>query len=383
MANGESKSSSFLGTFAVVLLAIGALFVVDSFLARTERSESDAEAARLFEEGQHLRQEGRSEDAVHQFQAALSIARGNRDYHIALASALLEAGKLTNAESALSDLLQQNSTDGEVNLLMARVLLKQGRIPEAVSYYHRAIYGQWKQDPAGNRARTRFELVDLLARQNSKEELLAELLPLQEEAPRDLDKQKDTQERIGRLFLAAGSPARAAEVFRDVLQNSGDDPQARAGLAEAEFAQGNYRAAEADYLAAARLKPDDDADRKRAEVSRQVLELDPMQRGIGPAERYRRSAKLLEMALDAVSQCAGSRPPDSQNQASQNQASQELMAAAKKALSRRVNSSAQNDAFEDNLDMAEKLWQMRNKECVQPAPAAYEPLALVLAKVAQ
>jgi hypothetical protein len=89
------------------------------------------------------------------------------------------------------------------------------------------------------------------------------------------------------------------------------------------------------------------------------------------------------MALDAVSQCAGSRPPDSQNQASQNQASQELMAAAKKALSRRVNSSAQNDAFEDNLDMAEKLWQIRNKECVQPAPEAYEPLALVLAKVAQ
>jgi tetratricopeptide (TPR) repeat protein len=378
MATGKSKSSSFLGTFAVVLLAIAALFVVDSFLAKTERSESDAEAARLFQEGQRLRQEGRSEDAVHQFQAALSIARGNRDYHIALAGALSEAGKLINAESSLSDLLQQNSTDGEANLLMARVLVKQGRIPEAVSYYHRAIYGQWKQDAAGNRARTRFELVDLLARQNSKEDLLAELLPLQEEAPHDPDQQKDTQKRIGRLFLAAGSPARAAEVFRDVLQRSGDDPQARVGLAEAEFAQGNYRAAESDYLAAARLKPDDDADRKRAKVSRQVLELDPMQRGIGPAERYRRSAKLLEMALEAAARCGGSAP-----QPSQDQASQELTASAKKALNRHVSPSAQNDAFEDNLDMAEKLWQWRNKECAQPAPEADEPLALVLVKIAQ
>jgi tetratricopeptide (TPR) repeat protein len=221
-------------------------------------------------------------------------------------------------------------------------------------------------------------LVDLLARQNSKEDLLAELLPLQEEAPHDPDQQKDTQKRIGRLFLAAGSPARAAEVFRDVLQRSGDDPQARVGLAEAEFAQGNYRAAESDYLAAARLKPDDDADRKRAKVSRQVLELDPMQRGIGPAERYRRSAKLLEMALEAAARCGGSAP-----QPSQDQASQELTASAKKALNRHVSPSAQNDAFEDNLDMAEKLWQWRNKECAQPAPEADEPLALVLVKIAQ
>jgi tetratricopeptide (TPR) repeat protein len=373
MATGESSSSSFLGTFAVVLLAIAGLFLVDTFLAKTERNESEAEAARLFQEGQHLRQEGRSEDAVHQFQAALSISRGNRDYHIALAGALLEAGKVANAESALSDLLQQNSTDGEANLLMARVLVRQGRIPEGISYYHRATFGQWKQDVAGNRARARFELVDLLARQNSKEELLAELLPLQEEAPQDVE----TQKRIGRLFLAAGSPSRAAEVFRDILRRSQEDAQARAGFAEAEFAEGNYRAAETDYLAAARLKPDEDADRKRADVSRQVLELDPMQRGIGPAERYRRSARLLEMTLAEVTQCTQGIP------ARVDQALQELTNAAKKALNRRVNPSGQSDAFDANLDLAEKLWQMRNKECAQPAPEADEPLGLVLAKVAQ
>ncbi len=252
---------------------------------------------------------------------------------------------------------------------MARVLVRQGRIPEAVSYYHRAIYGQWQQDPGGNRARTRFELADLLARQSSKEELLAELLPLQEEAPNDVD----TQKHIARLFLAAGAPARAAEVFREVLrQHRQDDPEARAGLAEAEFAQGNYRAAETDSLAAARLNPDDDADRKRADLSRRVLELDPTARGLDAPERYRRSVKVLAMTLDDLGQCAVSPP-----------ASQELVDSAKKAAQRRVNPSGQDDAFDDNLDLAEQLWQVRKKECTQPVRESDEPLALVLAKVAQ
>ena len=61
-----------------------------------------------------------------------------------------------------------------------------------------------------NRLRVRFELIDLLAQRNSKEELLAELLPIQDEAPRDLK----TRTQMGRLFLLAGSPARAADIFR-------------------------------------------------------------------------------------------------------------------------------------------------------------------------
>jgi hypothetical protein len=60
---------------------------------------------------------------------------------------------------------------------MGRILVKEGRFPEAISYFRRAIYGHWNEDAAGNRLRVRFELIDLLAQRNSKEELLAELLP--------------------------------------------------------------------------------------------------------------------------------------------------------------------------------------------------------------
>ena len=49
---------------------------------------------------------------------------------------------------------------------------------------------------------------------------------------------------MGRLFLLAGSPARAADVFRGILHDSPANAEAHAGLGEAEFARDNYRAAQ-------------------------------------------------------------------------------------------------------------------------------------------
>ena len=48
------SGAGFVRTLAVVLLAIVALFSIDTFLANTERAESRAEAARDYASGQHL-----------------------------------------------------------------------------------------------------------------------------------------------------------------------------------------------------------------------------------------------------------------------------------------------------------------------------------------
>jgi tetratricopeptide (TPR) repeat protein len=365
----EPVRSSFLGTFTLVLIAIAVLFGIDLFLVRMEQSESRAESARLFRDGQDLMRQGRAAGAARQFQAALSIARGNRDYQIALAQALLASGKLASAEEFVSDLLQRDSTDGSSNLIMARVLVKEGRIPEATSYYHRAIYGRWKDDPARHRQEAGFELVDLLAKQDSKQELLAELLPLQESAPDDVE----TRLRIGNLFLTAGSPARAADVFRLIVRDRPQDAEAHMGLGQAEFAQGNYRSAGADFLAALHLKPADETIRKRLDLTTRVLELDPTQRGLGLANRYRRSLKLLQMTLDEVEQCPEAAHAEDLN---------ELAVSARKAVNQPVSAIRQNEAFETNLDLAEQLWQSAKNKC-EPAVKPPEDLALVLAKIAQ
>jgi len=231
------------------------------------------------------------------------------------------------------------------------------------------VYGRWDTDERASRLRARFELIDLLAGHNSKEDLLAELLPVQDEAPQD----PSARVRMGRLFLLAGSPARAAFVFQSILNDAPANAAARAGLGEAEFAQGNYRAAQRDFGIAVRLAPNDAPARKRLDVSNEVLMLDPTVRGLGSAERFRRSRQLVELAMQATSQCAGlNASPEMQ----------ELMARAASAVKARVSLAREDEVSESMVDTAEQLWQARGKECKAPAEPD-SPLALVLAKIVQ
>jgi len=360
---------SFLGTFGLVFLAIAVLFAADTFLAQTERAESLVGAARLFEQGRVLMQRGENAEAIERIKDAISMERGNRDYRRALGQAQFAAGRTADAEATLTELLRSDSTDGLTNLVMGRVLVKEGRAEEAISYYHRAIFGHWNEDAAGNRLRARFELIDLLAQRNSKEELLAELLQVQDQMPGDLT----TRTRMGKLFLLAGSPARAADVFRGVLHDAPANADASAGLGEAEFARGNYRAAQRDFQAALRLAPDDQTARRRLDLCNELLLLDPTVRGLSPAERFSRSVKLVELTLDETGKCIGGNPsPESRG----------LLDKAGEALKSHGSAARRIEATEQNLDLAEQLWQARKKEC-KAAPDADSPLALVLARLAQ
>jgi len=360
---------SFLGTCILVGLSIAVLFAVDSFLARTERTESRVEAARLFSQGQNFLRQGNSAGAVESIKDAIEIERGNRDYQRTLAEAQLAAGKAADAEATLNALLASDSTDGRANLIMARVQVNQGRFPEAISYFHRAIYGQWPGDAAANRLRARFELIDLLAQRDSKEDLLAELLPVEDQAPRDLN----ARVRMGRLLLQAGSPLRAADVFRGILQEAPANAAAHAGLGNAEFAQSNYLAAQRDYESALRLTPNDLAIRKRLDLCDQLLTLDPTVRGLYPEDRLSRSRKLLELTVDDATQCSGQNPSAEMRV---------LLEEAAKALKHRSSADRQSATAESNLDIAEQMWQFRGKDCTQP-PAKDSPLALVLDRLAR
>ena len=359
----------FLGIFGLILLAIAALFAIDMLLARSERTESAAEAARVFQQGTALMQQSRNGEAIEKFQDAIAIERGNRDYRRSLAQAQFAAGKAADAESTLTELLQQDSTDGPASLIMGRALARQGRFAEAISYFHRAIYGQWTTDAAGNRLRTRFELIDLLAGSDSREELLAELLPVEERAPGDLQ----TRVRIGRLFLRAGAPARAADEFRGALQDAPDSADARSGLGEAEFAQGNYRAAQRDFAAALRLEHGDATARERLDLCNELLALDPTLRGLGPVERSHRSLALLQLTRDETSQCAGPNPSPELK---------ELLDRAAGELKARVSAAREDEVYETNLTLSEQLWKSRRSQCRSPV-VSQSPLALVQAKLAE
>jgi tetratricopeptide (TPR) repeat protein len=260
-----------LRTILLAIVAGIAFVTIDTVLAKTERYETALEAARLAAEGRRLVSEGKFDAAIESYRAAVANQRENMQYALELGRALRTAGRLNEAEATLEDLLKTNAMDGAANLAIARVFVKQEEFEAAEFYYHRAIYGQWEADDVkASRLRVRFELADFLARRDLKQELFAELLPLQTEAPQDTA----TQEKLANLFLTAGSPARAETIFRAQL----------------------------------RIHPRDPALRKGLNLTNQILRLDPLRPELSERERYQRSVHILQLVTDRASVCQP--PPD-------------------------------------------------------------------------
>ncbi len=361
---------SLYRTMLFVALSGVALAMIDGVLAKTEQSETTAEAARFYGDGLHLLQSGNPAAAAEAFRSAIANARDNTVYPLALGQALTAAGNFDQALDVLGGLLRADSTAGAPNLAMARLFAREDRTAEAASYYHRAIYGQWTEDPQGNRVKARFELADLLAAHNAKAELLSELLPLQDEIPPT----SDAHQKLARLYLAAGSPTRAATILRELAHSRPQDASLHSELGDAEFARADYSAARTSYLTALRLRPGDPQASGGLQLSDQVLDLDPLRRGLTEAERYKRSIRILQLVNEKNPQCL---PPN------EDASHADLVRAVNAALKRPVGAAVQVQATESNLDLANKLWQTERVTCSSAVSRADLPLDLVLTKSTQ
>ncbi len=350
-----ASSSAFVVTFGVVLALIAFLLVFDTFVARIDTEEAQSRALSDYQEGTRLFASGRLDDAAEQFGTAAAMDRGNPTYQIALARVSLRQGDTETAETLLGSILQQDPTDGEANVLMARVLVDQRRMDEAIAYYHRAVYGRWRAGEGGSALQARFELISLLAASNAHEALLAELLPIQDQSLGDVT----LRDHIGSLFLLAGSPARAADVFRQVIQKNPTDVKAYSGLGEASLALGDFDSAEIQFSKAARLSPRDTASATRLELARDLVGMDPSPRGLRLQDRYQRTRRLLLLTVQTVARCT------------LDSAASATAAAADSALGRRriKNDDALDDLVQSDLALSQRLWAMRPVSCpVESSP---------------
>jgi len=358
--------SEFIATFAVIIAAFVGLLLFDTALARVDSAQRKVVAAREFRVGDQLLVAGQIAPAIEHLRTATTLDGQNLAYATALAEATLADGRPDAAELMLLPLLERHDTAGAANLAMARVLMKERRIDEAESYYHRAIYGRWPRG-MNQSAVARFELIDVLAGTDSKHDLLAELLPIQDDSTVSIAQRR----HIAHLFVTAGSPARAIAIFRDVLRRDPRDADAYQGLAEAAISVGDFSTARADLLAAQKLVPEDSATiQPRITVIDSVVTLDPTQRGLSMAEQYRRSRNLVQMTLAYVRKCLGAQSPE--------------VAALDSTGSTLVSSAAaagQAQSIDQTLLLAEQLWTLQRGKCgAAPKPGA---LALVQNRLAQ
>jgi thioredoxin-like negative regulator of GroEL len=355
---------------AVLALIVIALTALDRFLARIESAELRGSAQSSYLSGTRLLASGKAGGAVDEFRTAHALDRGNIDYELGLITALTEAGRMTEADPLMNDALQREPNDGRTNLIAARLAAKRKNVEQAESYYHRAIYGGWRDNAASRRLASRIELVDLLARNHQKQELLGELISLQAEAPADLT----TQRRLAELYLQANSPARAADVYRSLTGKNPEDRDAWAGLGEASLENGDYREAHLAFYRAFLRQADDPAARARLELLNTVTALDPTPRQLPTAEKYRRSLAILDLARASLEQCTtkdtGSRSGDVE----------QLLANADAAAKNR-GVRVTNELAEAALSLAEKIWHERLTAC-GAAGTNDEALRLIMEKLA-
>ena len=225
-----------LRAFGYAALAIIAFTFFDVFLVRAER-EQQAEAARkLYTRAQALSAAGDHDEALTLYRDALSRRPENQEYELAMVRALMNVGRIQDAESAATTLLDDYPASGPANLAMARILVQEKKPTQAAWYYHRAIYGTWHKDPGKARLEVRLELADLLARRKMRNELVAELLLIETEGPKDAD----TRKRIGKYYLEAESWSHADALYRTLVHENPHDVESWIGLGDAEFGLEKY-----------------------------------------------------------------------------------------------------------------------------------------------
>jgi tetratricopeptide (TPR) repeat protein len=352
----------------LVFVGLVALFAATGSFASVYHAERLQRAETHYQRGEQLAKSGSAADAAEEYRAALTFAPNDSRYRLALARSLMDLGRLDEAEAHLIGLHDADPDNALIDLLLARVAARQGRIDQAVAQYHQAIYGLWPEDPAGNRLRTRFELVSLLSKSGQPGHALAELLSLANEAPDD----PATEQRIANLLVHYGAPQRAGELFERVAQKQPDNTQAIEGAGEASFAQGDYAAAAGWFRRALKLDPNAGQARARLDEIEHIEALDPTLVSLSAAVRYERSRTLLEKTLASLEACTQGRPAPA--------AAQPLITSAHEFLqsSRRRREGDTPRAIE----LAEQIWATRTQECGKPG-AAEEPLDLVMTKVAK
>ncbi len=378
-------NSTVRTTITVSAVLVGA-FVATGFVNSAYERERSKLGDRHYLAGERLTGVHDLSGASEEFRKALLFAPDNQEYRLSLATALVNEGKLEEAQSHLEQLSQEDPTNGRINLLLAKVALQGHHLNEAMESYQRAVYEYWPPSELNERREARWELINLLEETGRNRNLLVgELLQLYGNLPPGSDQRM----RVALLLLRNGADAEAGHVFRDILKNAGGTtaPPAREellgahlGLAQIAFRTGDFVEARHEYQRALRENPNDGEASAGLQLTNEVIDDSPQLPNISAAERLRRSQDLLSRVERDLEQCAGTVPPDraAEQQADEKPGDAESCQSAPNpglcALDQRLQGirSSFDQPVVDKDDesarlqqAAQELWKQRAKFCPQ------------------
>jgi tetratricopeptide (TPR) repeat protein len=298
-ANSHRFSREAILLTCLVLLLI--FFAFTAFLTRMYHHRVHALADEWFAKGEASFQAHDIAAALTDYRNALVYSPNNSNFQFHLAQALAAAGRGDEARAYFLNLLSESPGDGKINLELARIAARQGAMPEALRYYHGAVYGVWDSDPIAMRWRVRRELCEYLLDRGAANQAFAELILLADNTPPDDIEQ---QKLVGNLLLQAQHWPRALSAFRSVLAAHPRDDEALKGAGTAAFQLGQYAQAMVYFDRLPREQAADPRIKEMIETCRQILEADPFHPGLPADAKAQRAASALTAAESRLQECA-------------------------------------------------------------------------------
>jgi tetratricopeptide (TPR) repeat protein len=276
------------------------LFLVTGAATRAYHAKQAGLAREWYGKGRAALARGEVGEAIQDLHAAFVYSHGDAVYELDLAKALISAHRTEEARTYLMALRDRDPENGPVNLELARLAAERGDAGEAVRYFHSAIYGLWPERPEEQRRAAWLELYHFLMSRGQRSEALAELTALAVELPPD----PALQTQVGDLFLEAKDYERALHQYEGALRLEPNHEPALRGAGEAAFNLGDYRQAERYLRRALRLDRHDSEAAQRLELAQAVLDVDPFDPLLPPAERRQRVVRAFDQSLARLVKCA-------------------------------------------------------------------------------
>jgi tetratricopeptide (TPR) repeat protein len=289
----------------LLLLTLGAVagFAGVSHLVARFIANQQSRGYKLYATGLEEANASDYTDAIASFRAALTCDPTNSDYQLSLARALRDSNDpllLDEAESYLLALWQRTPQDAAINLALARVAAHRGSVPNAIRYYHNAMYGVWNSDADANRRNARIELIRFLLKENASARAESEIIALASGLPPE----PTLHLEAARLFEQAQDYAGARTQYGEVLRLEPANFVALSGAGEAAYNLGDYLEAQRYLQRALDANPQDDHARQLEETADLVLRADPYRTHISDAERNRRIVSAFIQAGERLHACA-------------------------------------------------------------------------------
>ena len=354
------------------LLVLIILFVITSFAVKAYHAKERELAQQWYTAGERELKAGHAETATEDFRSALIYTRNDSLIELQLAHSLAAAGRLSEARAYLLGLWEREPGNGTVNLELARLAAQSGSVPEAVQYYHDAVYGQWDADPAQHRRSAGLELAEFLLRVGQKAQAQAELIALTADLPPD----PALETQVAALLVKTGEYEHAVPLFRQALRLHPNYMPALEGVGEASFQMRNYRDAWRYLTRASRVGTLSAQAQSRLDTATMVLESDPLAPRLSGQERASRALRAFIQSMQRLRGCAAATGTAIENgqQRSDLQKVNALAMALKPKVSER-NLTHDPDLLLKVTDMAFEIEKITERACGEPQG---QDLALLL-----